>query len=84
MKRLLLLTTIFLNSINAYAEAFLCIEEAIAGVVQGEAIETKATIYKAEAKFILNRVEEKWVFKKFGSKKLQDKSKSMYYLPRGV
>ena len=73
MKRLLLLTAIFLNSINSNAEAFLCITEAVAGVAQGDSIETNATVYTPDNKFIVSDAGGKWTFKPFGS----DSSKTM-------
>tara|TARA_B110000879_G_C11051382_1_gene462976 strand:- start:340 stop:735 length:396 start_codon:yes stop_codon:yes gene_type:complete len=67
MKRLLLLTAIFLNSINSNAEAFLCITEAVAGVAQGDSVVTNATIYTpADNKFIVSDAGGKWTFKPFG------------------
>lgn len=72
MKRLLLLTAVFLNSINSSAEAFLCITEAVAGVAQGDSIKTNATVYEPGKTFIVSDTGGKWTFKPFG-----DPSKTM-------
>jgi len=73
MKRLFLLTVIFLNSIDTNAEAFLCITEAVAGVAQGDSITTTATVYTPHNKFIVSDVGGEWTFKPFGV----DSSKTM-------
>ena len=70
MKRLLLLTAIFMNSAYANAEAFLCVTEAVAGVKQGESIATEATVYSPNAKYILSEDRGKWTLKEFGSNSL--------------
>ena len=67
MKRLLLLTAMLLNSINANAEAFLCITEAVAGVKQGDSMVTTSTVYTPDNKFILSDAEGKWTLKPFGN-----------------
>jgi len=67
MKRLLLLTAMFLNSINLNADAFLCITNAVAGVGQGDSIETDATVYTPDNKFIVSDAGGNWIFEGFGS-----------------